>query len=77
MVEAGLGDFTCGQAEMTSWWCQDAAGHASVKVCARDRGVRLAAQEVKAQDLFYQGMSVSSTGHFADLSSSFPLSEKG
>ena len=39
MVKAGLGDFACGQAEMASWQCQDAAGHASVKVCARDTGV--------------------------------------
>ena len=40
MVEAGLGDFSCGQAEMTSQWCHSAAGHADVKVCARDTGVR-------------------------------------
>ena len=40
MVEAGLGDFSCGQAEMTSQWCHSAAGHAGVKVCARDTGVR-------------------------------------
>ena len=40
MVEPGLGDFSCGQAEMTSQWCHSAAGHAGVKVCARDTGVR-------------------------------------
>ena len=40
MVDVGLGDFPCGQAEMTSQWCPSAAGHAGVKVCARGTGVR-------------------------------------
>ena len=40
MVDIGLGDFPCGQAEMTSQWCHSAAGHASVEVCARGTGVR-------------------------------------
>ena len=40
MVDVGLGDFPCGQAEMTSQWCHSAAGHAGVKVCARGTGVR-------------------------------------
>ena len=40
MVDADLGNFDHGQAEMTSQWCHDAFVHAGVKVCARDTGVR-------------------------------------
>ena len=40
MVDAGLGNFTHGQPEMTSQWCHVAVVHAGVKGCARDTGVR-------------------------------------
>ena len=69
----GLGDFACGQAEMTSQWCHVAVVHASVKVCSRDTGVRLA----KAQDFFLSRNECLLKRHFADLCLSFPLSEKG
>ena len=40
MVDAGLGNFTHGQPEMTSQWCHVAVVHAGVKGCARDTSVR-------------------------------------
>ena len=39
-MDAGLGNSTHGQAEMTSQWCHVAVVHASVKVCARDTCVK-------------------------------------
>ena len=59
MVDVGLGDFPCGQAEMTSQWCPSAAGHAGVKVCARGTGETWWPRLVKAQVLLYQGVNVS------------------
>ena len=55
MVDVGLGDFTCGQGEMISWWYHGAAGHASVKVCARDTGMRASGQGGDGTTCFIRG----------------------
>ena len=72
MVEAGLGDFSCGQAEMTSQWCHSAVVHAGVKVCARHTGVRAGGPRGEGT-----GLVLSQVTSFPDLGLCFSLSEKG
>ena len=77
MVDADLGNFAHGQAEMTSQWCHGAVVHAGVKVCARHTGVRAGGPRGEGTGLVFIKERVSLKKTFADLSLSFPLSEKG